>query len=696
MGKKEDLQRLKDLDRLAELESMAEQEAVAERDQPPSEVETGVLEATARSAAQTVLFDFADEAEAGMTTLYNAATGDDIQSFADASADYDKNLQTSREEFAKNKEEYPVADTVGMGIGIIGSLFTGGAAAKATAKGLGFVAPKAAQAFQGMGKVKQAATLGAGMSGLSTLGRSDDKLSLQAALETAGSMVVGGALGGGISALGGKISSIRASRHVGAPIEEAGLLVKRALRGIGISNNSEHKALEEALNSKGISMEDYLKFLGAEKGIKVSSKTGVLSETKGKLINSITESMPKLHKNTKDKVSFYAQQRDALLATSSAKMGRTEYANRIKASLSGKVKTGDMQAVNQILKSSVTHKSVWNNKDFPDGIVEEIGGSITLPQMLSFRQEIGGLVNFESTSSTAAVKRLVYKAMNDLEDETVKSTISEAAKITNKKLRHKMSMLLTARDAMKHNMENNRFGATTYIRNAIRDNFAAGLVGGSVAMSNPIAGAALLLTAVAARKANSSARLNRSIAFNALQLKNALPKVGERAVRKLWATLDARGIMPFQHAAASIIGQAELKEMPLGRTYEDVIERQASLISIVEDFEPDLASQLRKAIELDDRDGLGAIMAEISKLPEASSFTEPGIGWNGKVYSEEDKATVLKDYMSKAREMGIPYVETLRVKKAVLKPGPVDIPQAEPQGRPPALMSPRNKNRHTY
>lgn len=83
-------------------------------------------------------------------------------------------------------------------------------------------------------------------------------------------------------------------------------------------------------------------------------------------------------------------------------------------------------------------------------------------------------------------------------------------------------------------------------------------------------------------------------------------------------------------------------DQPLARDPNEVIRRSDKLLHLVEDIDPEMAKNLSTAI--DNRD-LGSINALMDKLVKAvpSQYVQPGIGFGGRAFSEEDIAKVNSD-----------------------------------------------------
>ena len=90
-----------------------------------------------------------------------------------------------------------------------------------------------------------------------------------------------------------------------------------------------------------------------------------------------------------------------------------------------------------------------------------------------------------------------------------------------------------------------------------------------------------------------------------------------------------------------------LTESPIKRNTEDVIAKANSISSVIRSqIGDDAAEQFLSIVNSGDKDALAAFMDSMSKQEGAKEFIEDGIGFNGKVYSDEDVAQLLEEIES--------------------------------------------------
>jgi hypothetical protein len=197
-----------------ELQHLFNQDLPAE-----NKVETSMPEALARSAAQGLTFDTADEMAAALES-------------ATTSKPYQQALEESRAEYKKSEKDYPITSAVGgLGGGIAQAALltglTGGAAAPAEAAAVAGKGSKALQLLRSalvptvgegaLANIASAGKVGATMGGLTALGASERE-----GLERVKDVPTGVAIGGiGGATIGGALEGLGAAgKAIGKSISE--------------------------------------------------------------------------------------------------------------------------------------------------------------------------------------------------------------------------------------------------------------------------------------------------------------------------------------------------------------------------------------------------------------------------------------------------------------------------------------------
>lgn len=112
----------------------------------------------------------------------------------------------------------------------------------------------------------------------------------------------------------------------------------------------------------------------------------------------------------------------------------------------------------------------------------------------------------------------------------------------------------------------------------------------------------------------------------------------------------------FMDAFAAGSAMSELYERPLARTTQDVITKQDSILTLVNQFDPEVAKNLREAINSGDEQTIAGIMTSVvNKAPKGT--VEPGIGWDGRAITSDERQAVLNKLNTlkpRQRQMLIP------------------------------------------
>lgn len=632
-----------------------------------NDVDTGPVEAFARGAAEIVTMDFADEIEAGLDTASDYLSGE-FNSIEDLSNTYNKNLDAARDEYAAGKMQHPDAYLAGQVTGGVGSAFIPGGAvikgANATAKAI------------------SAAKISALYGGVAGLGQTEeDKLSLKGALATAEGAVlgaVGGSVVHGVSKVAAPILS-KVGQKLGISPEN---LIKKAYTGIGLKTQGAKTKFNDKLVRKG---KDPVKWIN-----NIAKETDINGKP---LIGNVMEGYESIAIKTKNKIKKYALERDDILSQVKKPIDRQGLATSIKANLlkDKSIKAGDAKAINDLINEQILMKpGMIKTKQHGEqlGMVvnEDPLSALDFSQL---RKDLGNQINFDSFSkSTGAIKKALYKAFNDKGDDIVFRELGEELAKKNKGLRGKMSDLIDLEDSLKIGQNYEKFGETAYIKDTFalyRDKAAADFI-------IPGSGKYIAGTMLALRKMSMSPRLGRRKAFNADRLADALPNMSESSLRRLVVTSDHEDFSVFNSAMAAGIAESDFKQDPLPRQADRAIERQESIMALVNEHAPQYASQIQKAFETGDKAIIGNIMCELADLPKAQGLIEEGIGFDGIAYKQQDKDICLRQLNAS----GIPGSQRVKMALDLKKNGIIPDFNKVVQPEQKIHIPRKNKKQHDY
>lgn len=156
--------------------------------------------------------------------------------------------------------------------------------------------------------------------------------------------------------------------------------------------------------------------------------------------------------------------------------------------------------------------------------------------------------------------------------------------------------------------------------------------------------------------------------------------------------MDDKEILPDEAWSKlnSVFSKAELYEMPLDRTTEAATANFEKIMDIAAEVNPEIATQLSNALA--SKSDIGPSMDAISKMPGMDKFIRPGMGWDNKVYTKEDKAAAV------ARLNDYPLLSTndrMLQKNNIEKTGNLPEWDALPQRQPRKLI-PSDKGKGDY
>lgn len=114
------------------------------------------------------------------------------------------------------------------------------------------------------------------------------------------------------------------------------------------------------------------------------------------------------------------------------------------------------------------------------------------------------------------------------------------------------------------------------------------------------------------------------------------------------------------------ISKANLYTNPLERSKDSVVTNFDDVMAFASAEAPQLAASLAEA--MNNQEDVGPIMDALSKLPNTARYFKAGFGWDGKVYSEEDKQTIINEINA---QLDVPSVKKNELIKSVKATGEI-------------------------
>lgn len=213
---------------------------------------------------------------------------------------------------------------------------------------------------------------------------------------------------------------------------------------------------------------------------------------------------------------------------------------------------------------------------------------------------------------------------------------------------------------------------------------AAGMVG----VTNPVAATGILLGQAILKNPGTPVKAAKSLNKLASFLQSQ-PK-HKYAIEIANAITNTSQPEQLQKDLGGFIGGFNLMSNAVARDLESPRMHKNDLSAYIRLREGDKAAEaFNEALE--DDASLGAAMDMLSKKPYMKDMIQDGLGWAGKVYTEEDKAMLSDQLMANS---DISLAQRIMLRKQLMGDG--TIPQTQPDEKPAYKHIPRRKDRHSY
>lgn len=195
--------------------------------------------------------------------------------------------------------------------------------------------------------------------------------------------------------------------------------------------------------------------------------------------------------------------------------------------------------------------------------------------------------------------------------------------------------------------------AANFVTKLFRDTiFRYSSVGGTVALVSNTPYVRETALAIAGLRALQNMNIARKSTALGLQpvitaLSTNPKKYAPLATRLIQAS--ATSTDAFIDQVMQVSSEVDLKENPLMRSSDEVIKRKDVVLTRLEDVSPDIANELRKAIDNGDRTAISGIMASLAEQSK-SGIIQEGIGWDGHAVTESEVQKV-ESWISSIRDV---------------------------------------------
>jgi len=672
--REEELQELAELEELAQLEAMAAQEQGEEEAPIEQEAENYTADhAKAVGLGVMESIPFAKDVAAGAEALYDEATEADEFSLSQMGDKYRKNKREWDDEINEAEEKYPATFTT---------------ADIATGVGLGIAT----------GGTSLAANIGLGAA--EGLSRSEDRDVWDA--------VAGGAIAGAMDRA--MFGTGKALKFMG---KKLGVIASRGIgEGVGAVNKSKARELNQHVRKMYLSgdktrtlTEGYDQF--AKDMLEETTESGkpflgvfqTLEETQveaaknlqryGKEMGKVLAETDEVVKNVDTKRLRSRMQREiveplAQNAHPKAKKIAAQFSKEIddifldvEPQVTKKLKVGAEGLLEEITEEGppkITYKDI-RLKDLHD-------------MKVYLAREAGNAFDKEGREVTQGALELRKQVgiTSDFIDEIIDDAgIDIPSANSYKKLKKKWANMLVVERMSADEAASRSMGPFGKMKSllSLRGFFITSTVGG---MGGGPTG---LLVSAALNEAMTSSRTPMAMAKGINSLSKHLQNAPDSKYAKRIAVAAGLSADTLREAVTSSIAELNLSASPVQRNSQDALSKRSSIINALEPIDKDLARQLDEAFQDEDEETISTLMDNISKDPSTKGLIEPGIGWDGKWHSEEDRVQLEHSI----RVKNLPASQESAYLDDLLQG---NVPEVVPQQPYQRQYASRDKSKHSY
>ena len=163
-----------------------------------------------------------------------------------------------------------------------------------------------------------------------------------------------------------------------------------------------------------------------------------------------------------------------------------------------------------------------------------------------------------------------------------------------------------------------------------------GLLVSNIQATTGANGAVSLVLGAAINEIVSDPKTTASIAVSMTKVADAIRIDPNSPYVKRLITAAALSSDALREELSSSASELNLLTSSVERTTDSTYTKSDDILNLLQKSEPETAKRLRAAIRNQDTSTMAQIMDSISKMPGIKKFVQPGIGWDGKVFTAED------------------------------------------------------------
>jgi hypothetical protein len=550
--------------------------------------------AAATAATESFSFGFMDNIVAGAETLAHMKwQAGRFTNFQQVGLEFENNKKSFNKEVNRLKRKYPIESAIGSGAGIMAQFAVlPGAATATTAR---TVATSAA-----LGATRTALDKG-GISGKEDL----EDVAVNSLIE-GGAALAGPVVSQGLKGVRG-LSRYASFNSMGAVKSKGKALIKNLLKKTGQTSDEFISLVQKSKTSEGKPL-----MSAGQDMLDLADKSRNVKNIAAKEIDSAVSKADKLYNKPVSGDDMVGDIRSSILDDlySTGEAESTKVARQLEQWATRTFRTADGSAARELsikdlhniriqLERRITERARQGSNALGDYEKTKIASILRtkVKDLVGKADETGELL---TEFTTANKKWASMDTVSRIADDAMDSVDAGALGAVKNMLNYRTFMLAGAGAASGHTV----VGATAAILDAgLRNPTMASLV------AKPLTTVSKALASNPEKWGHIASRLSVSAAISSQELSEAI-------------TASDSEIM--------------LNANPIGRTTAEVMQKQDDILTLGRFYQIPRIDELEKAIKRNDSQVIGEIMDAFSKVPEASNIIEPGMGWDGKVFSAGD------------------------------------------------------------
>jgi len=168
--------------------------------------------------------------------------------------------------------------------------------------------------------------------------------------------------------------------------------------------------------------------------------------------------------------------------------------------------------------------------------------------------------------------------------------------------------------------------------------------------------------------------------------------VSDTMLRRL-TTSAAISSVEFEKELANQASRVSFLERPLERSVDEVKARRGQIFNLLKGTDEELAHTFQDLIENGSDDDIAMFMDNIGKDRDSKPLIVEGIGFNGRVYGQEDKDSLIRDVKA---NRNLPRIQRIYLQQKIQSEGYIPTPEDLGDMREPRPFIPRRKDLPEY